>query len=372
MAGKIIIPICNPSITSEDASMVARAVESGWINESFRVREFESRFKDYIGSKYAVAMFNGTVALHSMLLACGIGNGDEVIVPSLTFISTVTSLLYVGARPVFADIDPNTFTIDPEDIENKITKRTKAVVAVHYAGQSADLAAILRITREHGLTLFEDAAEAHGAEYNSRKVGNFGKASMFSFTPTKVISTGEGGIITTNSRQIADRLRLLKNHGQTKQYVHTILGYNYRMTEMQGALGIAQLAKLENFIATRRANAKYLSSHLGSFPGIVTPVEAQGRRHIYMMYTIKVDDKTSPVNRDTLMKRLYERGVESKIYFPPVHQQPLFKKAGYSSCKLPITERISRQILSLPVYPNLVKKNMDFIIDSIREAIFGK
>lgn len=366
------IPICNPNISNDDVRQVAESVRSGWLNESKKVREFENRFKDYIGSKYAVAMFNGTVALHSMLLACGIGKGDEVIVPSLTFISTVTSLLYVGAKPVFADIEPATFTIDPQDIKRKITKRTKAIIAVHYGGQPADLGAILNISRKNNLALFEDAAEAHGAEYKSVKVGNFGKASMFSFTPTKVISTGEGGMITTGEKRIADRLRLLKNHGQTKQYVHTILGYNYRMTEMQGALGISQLGRLEKFISMRRKNAKYLTDNLKDVEGIITPFEAANRRHIYMMYTIKVDDKNSSINRDTLMRQLYARGIESKIYFPPVHLQRIFKKMGSSSSRLPVTEQSAKQILSLPVYPNLTKNNLDYIINSIKEISRGK
>ncbi len=370
------IPIACPDIGEEEARAVYQVVKSGWIHEGEKVREFEKRFADYIGVKHSIACFNGTVGLHLILLAHGIGPGDEVIIPSMTFVSTATSFLHVGATPVFADIDPRTFNIDSNWIEDYLKKRLstdfcqpstqpKAIIPVHYGGQSADMEPILDLAKKYNLYVFEDAAEAHGAEYKRRKVGTFGNAAMFSFTPTKNITTAEGGMITTNNDEIAERIRLLKNHGQDYQYHHILVGYNYRMTEMQAAIGIEQLKKLPLIIARKQENANFLTSELGKIEGITPPYVAPDCNHTYMIYSIKVDCQKLGFSRDMLMHKLEEKGIQTKIYFPPVHLQPIFRKMGYKEGMLPVTESISNEMLSLPFHSKLTArdiKHMCFII----------
>ena len=379
------IPIAYPDIGEEEARAVYEVVKSGWINEGEKVREFENRFANYIGVKHAIACFNGTVGLHLILLAHGIGPGDEVIVPSMTFVSTATSVLHAGATPVFADIDPKTFNIDPEHIEKiieadhkikengrlinqKTGKQLKAIIPVHYGGQSADMDSILEIAKKYNLYIFEDAAEAHGAEYKGRKVGTFGNAAMFSFTPTKNITTAEGGMITTNNDEIAEKIRLLKNHGQDEQYHHILVGYNYRMTEMQAAMGIEQLKKLPAIIARKQENAKFLNAELEKIEGIIPPYVAPDCNHTYMIYTIKIDSQKPGISQDMLMYKLEEKGIQTKIYFPPVHLQPIFRKMGYKEGMLPVTEAISNQILSLPFHSKLTTEEMEYMVDCLRDC----
>lgn len=358
----IKIPLANPCIGEEEARAVYEVVLSGWISEGKKVKEFEERFAEYIGVKHAITLFNGTVALQAILLAHDIGPGDEVIVPSFTFISTATSVLHVGATPVFADIDPRTYNIDPNDIEHRITKNTQAIMPVHYAGQSADMFPILEIAEKYGLFVFEDAAEAHGAEYHGKKVGSFGNAAMFSFTPTKNITTGEGGMVTTNNDEIAHKIRLLRNHGQDEKYHHIVVGYNYRMTEMQAAMGIEQLKKLDDIIDRKRANAEYLSAKLTKLEGIYPPFVADYRTHTYMLYTIRIDEKVTGVTRDSCIKALRDSGILSGIYFPPVHLQPIFTKSEKTENTLPVTEKIWQQVLSLPFHSKITLEDLDYLV----------
>lgn len=362
------IPMANPNIGEEEARAVYEVVKSGWLNEGKKVEEFETNFAEYIGTKHAVAFFNGTVALHAVLHALGIKNGDEVIVPSFTFISTANSVLFTGAKPVFADIDENTFNISPEDIANKITNKTKAIIPVHYAGQSADMKELMELAEDHNLYLIEDAAEAHGAEYANKKVGSFGTAAMFSFTPTKNITTGEGGMITTNDSDLAKNLRIIKNHGQIEQYNHVVLGYNYRMTEMQGAIGIEQLKKLPDIILKKQHNQQYLTNKLSQIKGIIPPYVSPNCNHVYMIYSIMIDEELIEIERDQLIVKLHENGISSKIYFPPAHTQTLYKNLGYE-VSLPITEKVYRKILSLPCYSKLNINELDYMIKTIKEII---
>ncbi len=363
------VSLAEPDIGEEEAQAVYEVVRSGWINEGKKVREFEEVFAAYIGSKYAIATFNGTVGLHLMLLAYGIGSGDEVIVPSLTFISTVTSVMHVGAKPVFAEINPLTFNLDPDDIEYRITNRTKAIIPVHYGGQPADMIPILEIAEKYQLHVFEDAAEAHGAEYASKKVGIFGHAAMFSFTPTKNITTGEGGMITTNDLEIAKNIRLFKNHGQDFQYHHVAIGYNYRMTEMQAALGLKQLQKLDRIIAKKRKNAKFLSTEISQINGLSPPFMGKNRKHTYMLYTISIEPEQIKLSRDEILHALKTRGIEAKIYFPPVHLQPVFRKLGCQEGMLPITEKVCKNILSLPFHSKLNQEHLWYMVTSLREIL---
>lgn len=366
------VSLAEPDIGEDEAQAVYEVVRSGWISEGKLVREFEDQFASYVGSKHAIATFNGTVGLHLMLLAYGIGSGDEVIVPSLTFISTVTSVMYADAKPVFAEINPLTFNLDPNDIERHITNRTKAIIPVHYGGQPADMIPILEIAEKYQLYVFEDAAEAHGAEYASKKVGTFGHAAMFSFTPTKNITTGEGGIITTNDSKIAKNIRLLKNHGQESLYRHIVLGYNYRMTEMQAALGLKQLEKLDGIIAKKRKNAKFLSAEISQINGLSPPFMGKNRKHTYMLYTISIEPEQIKLSRDEILQALQTKGIEARVYFPPVHLQPLFKKLGYEEGMLPTTEKLYKNILSLPFHSKLNHEQLFYMLTSLREILNTK
>jgi len=365
----IRIPIANPNIGEEEARAVYEVVRSGWINEGEKVREFEDRVKDLVGTEYAVAFFNGTVALHSILLAYGIGKGDEVIVPSMTFISTATSVLHANATPIFSDIDPETFNIDPNDIEKRITPRTKAIMPVHYGGQSADMDEIIEIAKRHNLIVIEDAAEAIGARYKDRMVGNLGDAAMFSFTPTKNITTAEGGVVTTNDKIVAKKLRLLKNHGMEAPYHHVMVGYNYRMTEMQGAMGVEQLKKLGKILEKKYNIAQRYERGLSNIKGIIVPKTKQNRNHTYQMYTIRIVEEDCKIGRDELAERLAKKGIQTKVYFPPVHLQPIFKNSRHQIDKLPVTEKISKEILSLPCHSRLTEDELDYICSCIESLM---
>lgn len=361
------IAIADSTLSYEEAKACFDVVLSGWVHEGEKVKEFEDSVCQYIGCKHAVAFFNGTVALHSLLVALGIGHGDEVIVPSLTFISSATSVLHTGAEVVFADIDEQTFNLDPLDVEKRITTRTKAIMVVHYAGQPADIDSFVELCRRRNLLLIEDGAEAIGSEYKGRKVGaRGGLGIMFSFTPTKNITLGEGGMIVTNDDAIASRLRLLKNHGSPTEYRHILVGYNYRMTEMQGAIGVEQMKKLAGILTRKKALANYFATQLANIRGIVPPSEAIFSKHSYMMFTIKVGPDF-PLSRDELREALLRKGVQSKVYFPLIHKQDIFVDK-YAGTSLPVSERISDLILSLPIHSKLLNKNIDYMVETIKNA----
>jgi perosamine synthetase len=326
---------------------------------------FEQEFAAVHEAEHGVAFANGTVALHAILLGLGIGagdgDGDEVIVPSFTFISTATSVLHAGATPVFADIDTDTFNLDPADVARRLTPRTRAVIAVHYGGQPADLDELAALCADAGILLLEDAAEAHGATYRGRHVGAIGRAGMFSFTPTKNITTGEGGLVTTNDGDLAERLRLLRNHGQVDTYHHAILGFNWRLTEMQAAIGRVQLGKLPHILERKRAAAAHLNERLDAIAGITPPVAKTDREHVYMLYTATVDH-----DRDLLLERLLDAGIEARLYFPPAHHQAVFEG---SADDLPVTDWAAAHALSLPLHARLTDGELDEIADCIAGSL---
>jgi perosamine synthetase len=355
-----MIPIARPLIGEEERAAVLAVLESGQLAQGSRVAEFERRFAALCGTGYAVATSNGTTALHLALLAHGVGPGDEVIVPAFSFIATANSVLFTGARPVFADIDPATYNMDVEHAASLITPRTRAIMPVHLYGQPADLAPLAELAEQHGLVLVEDAAQAHAARYRGRAVGGFG-TGCFSFYPTKNMTSGEGGMITTDDAALADRLRMLRQHGMNRQYYHEVLGFNFRLTDLQAAVGLAQLDKLAGWTEARRDNAAFYDARL---PGEVAPAVLPGAEHVYHQYTLRI-----PGDRDRAVELLAERGVQARVYYPlPIHQQPLYQDLGYHD-RLPHAERASRQVLSIPVHPSLTPAEREQVAAAVHEVL---
>jgi perosamine synthetase len=353
------IPIAKPQMGEEEKAAVMAVLESGLLAQGERVAEFEARFAEMCGVKQAVAVASGTAALWLTLMAHEIGPGDEVITTPFSFIASSNCALFVGARPVFVDIEPDTCLIDAAAIEDKITERTRAILPVHLYGQPCDMAAIMEIANCHGLIVVEDACQAHGATFEGKMVGSFG-TGCFSFYPTKNMTTGEGGIITTNDEVLADRLRLLRNHGQSQRYVHDILGYHFRTTDIQAAIGLAQLDKLPSHNEKRIANARYLSDRL---QGVGVPVIRPNRTHVFHQYTIRVPDN----KRQALYDHLRERNIGPAIHYPhPIHHQPLYRSLGYDDM-LPYAEAASREVLSLPIHPAVSQPDLDRIVEAINE-----
>ncbi|MCX9011801.1 MAG: DegT/DnrJ/EryC1/StrS family aminotransferase [Candidatus Methanoperedens sp.] len=359
-----MIPIAKPHIGEDEKNAVMKVLESGVIAEGTKVLEFEKAFARSAGAKYSIAVNSGTAALHVAMLAHGIGGGDEVITSPFTFIATANSVLFTGAKPVFADIEEDTFNIDPDKILEKITPGTKAVLPVHLFGHPANMKAISEIAEDHNLIIIEDACQAHAAKFNGSCVGTFGTGA-FSFYPTKNMTTGEGGMITTDDPQIYEHAKLLKSHGSKQRYLHEILGYNFRMTDIAAAIGIEQLKKLGMFTNARQENAAYLNSGLKDISGIVIPCIRQDCEHVFHQYTIRVTEDCK-VDRDALIKVLNENSIGTGIYYPlPVHKQPLYRELGYTD-SLPVAEKMSREVVSLPVHPSVTETDLDFIIKTIR------
>ena len=354
-----MIPIAKPWIDDEEIKAVEEVLRSGMLAMGEWVERFEKKFADYIGVKHAVAVSNGTQALILALEAIGI-EGKEVLVPSFTFISTATSVIRAGGKPVFVDVDPKTFNIDVEDVRRKITEKTIGIIPVHLFGQPADLDGLLELAEDKGLFVLEDACQAHGAEWKGKKVGGFGLAAAFSFYPTKNMTTGEGGMVTTNDEELAEKIRMLRNHGQRERYLHVELGWNYRMTNLQAAIGLVQLKKLDRAIELRRKNARFYDEALQGIEGIETPYVRPGVKHVYHQYTLKVD------NREELLEKFRRAGVGYGIYYPRgIHQQPIMKKLGFTA-KLPVTESLVERVVSIPVYPQLTEEERQKIVDVIK------
>jgi dTDP-4-amino-4,6-dideoxygalactose transaminase len=359
-----MIPIAKPTIGDEEIEAVALVLKSGNITQGSKVREFEERFADFIGTRYAIAVSSGTAALHIALLVHGIGEGDEVITTPFTFIATANSVLFTGAKPVFADIEQESFNIAPDSILERITSRTKAIIPVHIYGQPCDMGIIMKIAKEHGLVIIEDACQSHGAEYNGRKVGTFG-TGCFSFYPTKNMTTSEGGMITTNDEQLAERARMIRDHGSKMKYYHEVLGYNYRMTDIAAAIGICQLRKLEHFNNKRVENANNLGEGLQGIRALVLPYVQPRTKHVFHQYTVRVT-KDFGISRDQLKEKLKDKGIVTEIYYPlPIHKQPLYSRLGYND-HLPNAEKASKEVLSLPAHPSLTKEELEHIIAEIK------
>jgi dTDP-4-amino-4,6-dideoxygalactose transaminase len=356
-----MIPVARPHIGEEEKRAVMEVLDSGMLVQGPRVREFETRFAAFSGSAHAAAVSNGTAALHMALLAHGVGPGDEVITTPFSFVASASAILMTGAKPVFADIEPDTYCIDPAQIRARITTRTKALVPVHLYGQISDMEPIAAIAQEYGLAIVEDACQAHGASLNGKPVGAWGTA-CYSFYATKNMTTIEGGMITSNDPAFDAKVRLLRDHGSPRRYEHVSLGYNMRLTDLQAALGLTQLARLAEWNCRRQENAAGLNRRLANVKGVSLPVVRPGAVHVYHQYTLRVAE------REALIERLKEAGVGYGIHYPtPIHRQPLFLGLGYYD-SLPISERASQEVLSLPVHPALTEADLDVIASAVAGA----
>jgi len=348
-----MIPVAAPSIGEEEVEAVARVLRSGGLAQGPEVAEFETEFSEHVQGLHCIAVNSGTSALHLSLLAAGIGAGDEVIVPSFSFAATANSVALTGATPVFADIEPDYFSLDPAAVEAAITPRTAAVMPVHLYGHPAKMRELTAICERHGLLLLEDAAQAHGASLNDRPVGTFGLAASFSFYPTKNMTAGEGGMIVTPSEELARTCRLLRNQGMERRYANEIVGFNTRMTDIHAAIGRVQLRRLTEWNARRRANAEYLNNHI---TGVRLPCTTVGALHVWHQFTMLVHD------RDRFAEELGKRGVGSGVYYPtPIHRLPSFAL----SLDLPVTERVAASCLSIPVHPGLTQPDLEHIVGAV-------
>lgn len=368
------IPLFKIYWDENDVSTVAGTIASGmnWaVGEN--VTTFEDMISQYVGTRYCIVFNSGTSALHAQLLAHGITQEDEVIVPSFTFIATANAPLFVGAHPVFADIEEATFGLDPEDVKEKMTKKTRAVIPIHYGGCPCKIRELKEIAEDNKVLLLEDAAESFGSRIREKKVGTFGDSSMFSFCQNKIITTGDGGAVVTDSKDIYEKLKLIRSHGRlgSADYFSSIeyqdyvqLGYNFRMSNLTAALGVSQIEKVDKLIEMRRKNAHYLTGNLEKIREITIPRPPEDYYHVYQMCTVVCK------KRDHLMKYLAGKGIMTKVYFFPVHLTHFFKNILAYTCELPVTERVSHHVLTLPLYPHISREEMDLISKEI-EAFYG-
>ncbi len=367
-----MIPVCEPLLLGKELEYVTDCLKTNWISSVGKyVTEFEQRFAEYCGCRYGISTTSGTTALHLALTSLGIGQGDEVIVPSFTMAASVFAILYTGAKPVLIDSEPNTWNMDVTKLDEKITPRTRAIMPVHIYGHPCDMEPIMEIANKHRVFVVEDAAEAHGAEYKDKKVGGIGHIGCFSFYANKMITTGEGGMVVTNSDEVAENAKHLKDQAYCpgKRFLHTDIGFNYRMTNIQAAIGLAQLENIEQFIDRRRGNAFLYNQALKDMPGIVLPPEKEGVKNVYWMYCILIG-KDSSISRDELMRRLKEKGIDTRTFFIPMHQQPAFLNRGlFKGERYPVAEELSEKGLYLPSSSGLKKEEIEYTCQAIKDAM---
>lgn len=373
------ISLSTPYLDDKETEAIKAVLKSGWLTEGPKNKEFEEKFAKFIGTKHAITLNSCASALFAVVKILNIKG--EVILPSFTHMASANAIVTAGAKPVFADVEWKSCNIDPKDIQKKITKKTQAIMPVHFAGQSCQMLKIMALAKKYRLKIIEDSAEAIGAEYGGKKTGSYG-TGCFSFFPTKNLTTGEGGMITTDDPVLAKKIRTLIAHGvatsaferqkSEKPWLREAVlpGYNFRMSNVLAALGVEQLKKINRMNSLRRKHAKYLSSHLRKIKGIEVPFEENHSKHVYQMYTIKVNPKI----RDALVINLRKKGIGASVHFdPPVHLQPFYKKTyGYKKGDLPVTEKLSSSIVTLPMYPGLTRKDLDFIIYEIRNYFYSR
>lgn len=379
---KKYIPYGKQWIDDEDIKAVVEVLKSDYLTTGPKIEEFEEKFAAYVGAKYAVAVSNGTAALHAACFAAGIGPGDEVITTPLTFAASANCVLYQGGKPVFADIDPETYNISVEEIKKKITNKTAAVIPVHFTGQPCDMEEIYEIALENNLIVIEDAAHALGATYKGEKIGNcrFSDMTVFSFHPVKHITTGEGGMITTNKKELYDKLRLFRTHGITKEpdkyirktdeswyHEQQMLGYNYRMTDIQAALGISQLKKSDEFLKRRREIARIYNQKLAEIEWIKLPYQETDRESSWHLYVIQVDEEKLGKSRKDVFNHLRSKGIGVQVHYIPVYWHPYYQELGYEIGLCPEAESVYKKIISLPIFPGMTKEEIRRILNYLED-----
>ena len=369
-----MIPYGKQTIEQDDIQAVVDVLKSDFLTTGPQIAEFEQTVADYVGAKYAVAISNGTSALHAACFAAGIGPGDEVITTPLTFAASANCVLYCGGTPVFADVDPKTYNIDPEDIRRKITDRTKAIIAVHLAGQPCDMDAIHSIAREHGLIVIEDGAHALGSVYKGKKVGSMSDMTTFSFHPVKPITTGEGGMIVTDNEDFYKKMVLFRSHGITRDdsmmtrndgpwfYQQFDLGYNYRITDIQCALGCSQMKKLDRFLACRKEIVARYNEAFADCDNIITPYQLSDTESGWHLYIVQVKN----CDRRKVFENMREKGIGVNVHYIPVYMHPYYQEHGYENVHCANAEEIYSHIISLPLYPGLTFEQQDYVIDTLK------
>lgn len=373
------IPYGRQTIEEDDIQAVVEALKADLITTGPRTEEFEKVVAEYVGAKYAVAVANGTAALHLACLAAGLKEGDEVITTPLTFVASANCILYCGATPVFADVDPETYNIDPNDVRRKITDKTKAIIPVHYTGQPCEMDDLLQIAKEYNLIIIEDAAHALGANYKGRKIGSISDMTTFSLHPVKHITTGEGGIVTTNNKEYYDKIMLYRTHGITKDpslmtknegawyYQQIDLGFNYRITDIQCALGISQIKKLDKFIRRRLEIVERYNQAFSNSSGIVIPKQLEGCNSSWHLYVIQVTEK----DRKHVFDELRACGLGVMVHYIPVYTQPYYQEHGYQDVCCQNAEAVYRNIISLPIYPLLTEEEQDYVIEQLNKILIS-
>jgi perosamine synthetase len=375
MDNPTFIPVNEPLISQESKNNVLQALETGWISSagSF-VKQFEENFADYLGVKHAISVTNGTAALHVALMALGIKEGDEVIVPAFTMAATWLAVIYTGAKPVFVDCEPDTYNINAGLIETKITKKTKAIIPVHIYGHSVDMDPVMRVADQYGLSVIEDAAEAHGGEYKGKKCGSIGHINCFSFYGNKIITTGEGGMVVTNDDQLAYESRKIKDlyHSDKKRFIHEKVGYNFRMTNLQAAIGCGELTHIDEYINLKRQMADRYTRVLKKIPGILTPIDEPWCRSVHWMYAIQIIEEAYGINRDQLKLKLKEAGIDTRDFFYSPLEQPVLSDYLSSSDKFPVTSAISQRGLYLPSGLALTPSQLERVVYALLEFSSSK
>lgn len=365
-----IIPVSKPTLTGNEMKYVQQAIATNWISSagSF-IRDFEVKFAEVCGAKYGIACANGTVAMHLAMATLGLEADDEVIIPTFTMIATANAVAYCGAKPVLVDMEPNYWQMDVDQVAAKITPRTKAIVPVHIYGHPTDMDPLRELAQKHGIMIIEDSAEAHGGEYKGQPCGSLGDAAGFSFYGNKIITTGEGGMVTTNNREIAKLAWNLRDHAfsHERHFWHKFVGFNYRMTNLQAAVGLAQVEQMSTFVAQRRQNALEYNCRLSTIPGIRTPAEAPWAKNVYWMYGIMVDEKEYGMNRDQLRKVLADNGIETRTFFIPMHCQPVYWDA-FKGQRYPVAEDLCKRGFYLPSSSSLALDEIEYVANVIREA----
>lgn len=375
-----LIELSSNFTDEDDVRAVSEVVRSGWFTEGPNVAEFEKAFAAYVETKHAIATSSCTTALHLTLRALKIKERDEIIVPSLSFVATANSVVYQGARPVFAEIDPKTFCIDPDDVQNRITQRTKAIIPMHYAGHPVDMKPLVEIAEDYDLYVIEDSAHAVGALYNGRRTGSLGNAGCFSFFSNKNLTCGEGGMITTDDEEIARKARLMKTHGMDKghweryktsswKYDVITLGFNYRMNEMEAALGISQLKKLDHMNDLRIQNSQRYSTLLKGNKHFLTQAVKSNVKHVYYLYVVQLKPEYEEI-RDQIIEELKMQDIYAGVHYPPIHLFSFYKKKfGHREGQYPVTEAIARRIISLPMHQRLTAREIEHIVSKLKSVL---